>query len=67
MFLQRVSIGIRGLLVISAILLLGCSEGQKQSPLQRTGTGAAKPAGNKEREAAPEKGRLGEAEKDANN
>jgi hypothetical protein len=62
MFLQRVSIGMRGLLVASVTLLLGCSEGQKPSPLKRTGTGAAKPADT------PEKGRLGEAEKkqDAN-
>ena len=63
MFLPRLTIGIHGLLVTSVILVTGCSEGQKPLPLQRTDANTVKPADKKE--AAPQKGRLGE-KKDEN-
>jgi hypothetical protein len=63
MFSSRLTIGIHGLLITSVILLTGCSEGQKPSPLQRTDASTVKPADRKE--AAPQKGRLGE-KKDEN-
>ncbi|TMQ35766.1 MAG: hypothetical protein E6K70_00475 [Planctomycetota bacterium] len=63
MFPRRLTIGIEGLLVTSVILVTGCSEGQKPSPLERTDASRVKPANRKE--AAPQKGRLGE-KKDEN-
>ena len=63
MFPRRLTIGIEGLLVASVMLITGCSEGQKPSPLQRTDASTVKPADKKE--AARQKGRLGE-KKDEN-